>query len=124
MKTIKFSKKYFCKYNELYNIKDCSGIYILTSGNFNVYVGLAERQLIKDRLKNHFNTSRTHNKLLKYWLKSDFTKTYFQYYCYEKERIRELETFCIVKMQPLANFIEHKQKNIENNYFRNCILMY
>ena len=86
--------------------------------NFCIYVGLAELQLIKKRVLRHFNTKSTQNSRLRNFIKSKGTTTFIQYYCCEREYIRELETYCIVTLQPRANHSPDREKSIENNYFK------
>ena len=115
MKKIRFSRKYPFNGNYLIRIPNSHGVYVLSYRETIIYVGLAREQFIRKRLLKHFNTSLTQNDTLRSWLKSKHTKTSFQYKCHNQSQILELEEYCIVMLQPLANYKLHKQKNIENN---------
>ena len=117
-KEIKFSKKYVFTYPNIFSFPECPGVYILSSKSFDIYVGLAELQIIRKRVLRHFDPKSTQNPRLRNFIKSRGTTTFIQYFCCEKKYIRELERYCIVTLQPRANHGPDKEKSIEKNYFK------
>ena len=79
---------------------------------------MAEKQPIKQRVKEYLKPWRNHNEKLKSFISSPKYKIYFQFCCCKQDHVRELESYLIEKLKPIANNdIPKKQTPLNNRFF-------
>ena len=123
MKKISFSKLFYFHQSEILKCPKDYGVYVFRTKEPKkiIYVGMAERQFIRERLKQHYDKTNVKNDRFRNWLYSDF-ECFFQYYVCDQKLTRELEKFLIVKLRPFCNEKSHLERRIDYSIFKKHVI--